>query len=34
MNVVDYIFSGGERRSLLVSEDSRIDFWSTLYVTV
>ncbi|MCL1091415.1 site-specific integrase [Shewanella profunda] len=33
MKVVDYIFSEGERRSLLVSEDSRIDFWSTLYVT-
>lgn len=34
MRVIDEIFSDGERRPLIISEDGTIDFWSTLYVTV
>ena len=33
MSVTDEIFSDGERRPLIVSDDGAIDFWSTLYVT-
>jgi integrase len=33
MSVIDEIFSDGERRPLIVSDDGTIDFWSTLYVT-